>query len=63
MVDDGNRKDGRVAGIGVSDALDRDVEIKKEPIVLIRTKRRIQKIAARHIPCVTGFTWSRLDMR
>jgi hypothetical protein len=63
VVDVGNRKDRRVAGIDVSDALDRDVEIERDlPIVIVSHQALwIQKIAARRIPRVTGCTWCRLD--
>jgi hypothetical protein len=62
VVDVGNRKDRRFAGIDVADALDRDVEIERiRRSSLFCSKLRIQKIAARGIPGVTGCTWCRLD--
>jgi hypothetical protein len=53
VVDVGNRKDRRFAGIDVADALDRDVEIERIcRSSFFRTKLWIQKIAARRIPRV-----------
>jgi hypothetical protein len=65
VVDVGDRNGRRVAGIDVSDALDRDVEIERDSAdrSSFPTKFRILKIAARHIPGATGSPWCRSDAR